>query len=79
MSISELQTRLQATKDFLNRELVRNRVSNTSVLSFREIGSRLDMIHEIERTGIRNISEIQERKLNRMIRDLEMNYNISLN
>jgi hypothetical protein len=79
MSISELQTRLQATKDFLNRELVRNKVSNASALSFREIGSRLDMIHEIERTGIRNMSEIQERKLNRMIRDLEMNYNISLN
>ena len=80
MSSQELHAKILATKSFLNRELVRNRTQNDeSVLNFREIGVRMDMIHEAERVGVRNLGETQSRKLTRMIADLETQIGISLN
>lgn len=49
------------------------------MLSFREIGVRMDMIHEAERVGVRNLGESQSRKLTRMIAQLEDQLGISLN
>lgn len=72
MTSTDLQARIQATKSLLQREIVRNRIDPTnSALSFREIGVRLDMIHEAERVGVRNLGEYQDRKLRRMMRELE--------
>ena len=72
MTATDLQARIKATKSFLHREIVRNKIDPTnSTLSFREIGVRLDMIHEAERVGVRNLGEHQDRKLRRMIRELE--------
>ncbi|MEZ4826918.1 MAG: hypothetical protein R3C61_11645 [Bacteroidia bacterium] len=44
-----------------------------------ELGTRLDMIHEAERIGVRNLGERENRKLTRMISQLEEMHNISLN
>ncbi len=80
MSSQELHAKILATKSFLNRELVRNRTQNDdTVLNFREIGVRMDMIHEAERVGVRNLGETQSRKLTRMIANLEDQIGVSLN
>lgn len=80
MSSQELHAKILATKSFLNRELVRNRKQGTeSTLNFREIGVRMDMIHEAERVGVRNLGETQSRKLTRMIDQLENQIGVSLN
>lgn len=80
MSSQELHAKILATKSFLNRELVRNRTQGTeTILNFREIGVRMDMIHEAERVGVRNLGEIQSRKLTRMIDQLESQIGISIN
>ena len=79
MKAQELHARIRATKDFLNREIVRNRVEGESLLDFREIGVRMDLLHEAERIGVRNLGEHQNRKLTRMIAELEQLGNISLN
>ena len=53
MTSHELHSKVQLTKSFLNRESVRNKLNSPdSVLSFREIGIRMDMIHEAERIGV---------------------------
>ncbi len=79
MTAQELYAKLQATKHYLNTEVVRNKTNGASLLTFREIDKRLDMIHEAERIGVRNLGEHQTRKLTRMIGELENRANIALN
>lgn len=80
MSSQDLHAKILATKSFLNKEIVRNRTgSDPEALSFRQIGVRMDMIHEAERVGVRNLGERQNRKLTRMIDELENIRNVSLN
>lgn len=79
MTSQELHSKLQNTKSFLNRQTVRNKVDGESTMTFREIGTRLDMIHEAERIGVRNLNERENRKLTRMIAQLEEMHNISFN
>lgn len=80
MTAKELQVRIQDTKSFLNREIVRIRTNTPGCsLSFREIGVRMDMIHEAERVGVRNLGESQNRKLTKMIEEVEKIKGISLN
>jgi hypothetical protein len=72
MTAQDLHAKLQITKSFLNREVVRNKTNpEQRRMSFREIGVRLDMIHEAERKGVRNLGERENRKLTRMIDQLE--------
>lgn len=80
MTAQELHAKIQATKSFLNREIVRNKTnSGFNLLTFREIGVRMDMIHEAERVGVRNLGERQNRKLTKMISDLEKRVDTSMN
>jgi len=80
MTARELHAKLQATKLFLHREIVRNRTqSDPAALTYREIDVRLDMIHEAERLGVRHLGERQNRKLMKMIRELESVRQVALN
>lgn len=80
MNSQELYAKILATKAFLNREIVRQKTNaEVTTLSFREIGTRLDMIHEAERVGVRNLGELQNRKLVRMINELDNLRDVSLN
>ncbi|MDX2249264.1 MAG: hypothetical protein SF052_20920 [Bacteroidia bacterium] len=79
MTSQELHSKLQNTKSFLNREVVRNKLNGGTLLSYHELGARLDMIHEAERIGVRNLGENENRKLTRMINQLEEMHNVSLN
>jgi hypothetical protein len=70
--VNNLETRIRAAKQFLNTEATQVRLGNaTSSLDLQEIGYQMDVIHEIEQTGLRNISEVQEIKLNRVLGKLE--------
>ncbi len=72
MTSHDLHAKMLATKTVLQREIVRNRVNPEGAsLSFREIDARLGIIHEAERTGIRNLGENQNRKLVKMIDEVE--------
>ena len=81
MSSQELHAKILSTKAFLDRELVRIKTQNDGpgTLTYREIGSRMDMLHEAERIGVRNLGERQSRKLKKMISELEDLRNVSLN
>lgn len=79
MTSQELHSKLQITKNFLTREIVRNKTNQSSTMSYREIGNKLDMIHEAERVGIRNLGEYQSRKLTRMIEQVEEIQSLNMN
>ena len=70
---TDLHTRLLSVKKLLNAKLVRLKTSSDSTpISYRELNERLDLIHEVERIGLRNLSDRDLRKLNRMLAMVEM-------
>lgn len=73
MTINELHSKIVAAKSFLNSEIVMIRTNGQKVTQFgyRELGDRLDMIHEVERRGIRNLNEAETRRITRLITSLE--------
>ena len=73
MTINELHSKIVAAKNFLNAEIVRIRTNHEQATDygFREIGDRLDMIHEVERRGIRNLNEGETRRITRLLVQLE--------
>ena len=73
MTINELQSKIAAAKHFLNAEIVKIRTNHNQVTTygFREIGDRLDMIHEVERIGIRNLDNDEVRRISRLLFQLE--------
>ena len=80
MTSHELHAKLLVTKRFLQQEMINNKLqTGNQVLNFREIGTRMDMIHEAERVGVRNLGERQSRKLTKMISELEEIGGASLN
>lgn len=72
MTFEELHEKISAAKRFLNLEIVKIRTSGTSdLMDFREIGEKLDMIHEAERIGIRNLPDVKIRKISRLLQQLD--------
>lgn len=73
MMINDLQFKIAAAKHFLNSEMVKIRTNGETVSAFdlRELGNRLDMIHEVERRGIRNLDEREIRKISRLMVQIE--------
>lgn len=68
MTVNELHTKILSAKRFLNQELVKLKTRNGDPsLGFREINDRMDMIHEVERIGYRNLNDRELRKINRML------------
>ena len=80
MNHHELHSRLQFTKDFLNKELVKNKLDpSSSVLSFREIDKKMDIIHEAERRGLRHLDDMGNRKLEKLVSEIESLRSVALN
>lgn len=73
MTLSDLHSKIVAAKHFLNSEMVRLRTNHDTIsaMGYRELGDRLDMIHEIERIGIRNLDDRDLRRISRLITQLE--------
>lgn len=68
MTYNDLHSKIVAAKRHLNSEIVRLKTTGEgTVANFRQIGDRLDMIHEVERIGIRNLNEVENRKISRML------------
>lgn len=80
MTEYDLTSKVVAAKSFLNSEIVRIRTNKhtVSALSYREIGDRLDMIHEVERVGVRNLDDRELRRITRLVSQLE-NFHVSAN
>ncbi|MCB9236092.1 MAG: hypothetical protein H6581_30875 [Bacteroidia bacterium] len=74
-NINDLHTQILSAKTFLTRELVKIKTQVDSPYNFREINDRLDMIHEAERIGYRNLSDSKLRKITRMIGELVTSQN----
>ncbi len=74
MTVNDLHSKVIAAKAFLNQEIVRIRTNKSpvSTLSYRELGDRMDMIHEVERVGVRNLDEPELRRITRLITQLEV-------
>lgn len=74
MTVNDLHSKVIAAKAFLNQEIVRIRTNKSpvSTLSYRELGDRMDMIHEVERVGVRNLEEPELRRITRLITQLEV-------
>lgn len=72
MTVFELTVRVAEAKKYLNDEIVRIKTTTkASPQNYREIGDRLDMIHEIERIGIRNLNSDQMRRVSRMLSQVD--------
>ena len=72
MQNNDLHTKVLVAKKFLNTELVRLKTAgNAAPIHYREINDRLDLLHEVERIGYRNLSERDLRKLNKMLLALD--------
>ena len=70
---TDLHTRILTAKKLLNAKLVRLKTSSDSTpVSYRELNERLDLIHEVERIGLRNLTDRDLRKLNRMLALVEV-------
>ena len=74
MSHTDLQSQIVAAKKHLNSEMVRLKTTGEgSVVNFRALGDHLDLIHEVERIGVRNLDERENRKVTRMLTVLGIN------
>jgi uncharacterized protein YqgV (UPF0045/DUF77 family) len=72
MSSPDLRAKILAAKTMLQKEIIRNRINpGDTLLSYREIDARLGLLHEAERVGLRNLGENQNRKLVKMIEEVE--------
>ncbi len=68
----ELYEKTTATKRFLNKEVVKIRTkTDEAMFTPQEVHTRLDIIHESERVGIRNLDERGLRKLSKVIREVD--------
>ena len=68
----ELYEKTTATKHFLNKEVVKIRTkTDEAMFTPQEVHTRLDIIHESERVGIRNLDERGLRKLSKVIREVD--------
>ena len=67
MNTNDLHTQILTAKTYLTREMVKLKTNHSSEYNFREITDRLDMIHEAERIGYRNLNENKLRKISKMI------------
>lgn len=72
MSVQELTTRINAAKRFLNAEM--NKIKTGApiqVFSYRELGEKLDQLHEAERIGLRKLDERGIRKVSKILSTVE--------
>lgn len=70
----ELFVHAMEVKAYINRELVKLRLdaSATSLFTSQELYHKLDLIHEAERTGFRRLDDRMERKLGKMLREVQL-------
>lgn len=78
-TIQELADRINAAKRFLDGEMTNLRLGRNAHISAFEIHTHRDTIHEVERQGLRNISELELIRIQRTLTTLEAQMNLSNN
>lgn len=72
MESKELELRLVAAKRFLNSAVTTLRTRPEAAhFSLSEIGSMKDRIHEVERKGMRNLSDMDTIRIQRLLTSVE--------
>lgn len=83
MPIQELSARIVNAKRFLNQEITAIKTqpggSSEATTELTKIGYHMDTIHEIERVGLRNISELELIKISRVLTNIENRMSMSNN
>lgn len=80
MDIKQLEDRIQFAKSFLRNEVTAHKVENGKALLDRsQVGYHLDTIHEIERTGLRKLTEVDFIKIQRVLTSVEACVGLSKN
>lgn len=79
-NVKDLEVRIHTAKRFLNNELTQVK-SNPGATNFTlsEIGTLKDSIHEVERRGLRNLSDTEFIKIRRVLTSLEARMRLSAN
>jgi hypothetical protein len=79
-NVKELEVRILSAKRFLNNELTQVKANPTSAsFTLSEIGALKDSIHEVERRGLRNLSDTEFIKIRRVLTSLEARMRLSAN
>jgi len=80
MDIKQLEDRIQFAKIFLRNEITAHKTENgKATLRLNEVGYHLDTIHEIERTGLRKLTEVDFIKIQRVLTSVEACVRLSKN
>ncbi|MCS6904133.1 MAG: hypothetical protein RML72_04945 [Bacteroidia bacterium] len=78
--IRTLENRISQAKEFLNNELTNIKTDNgKAIMELREIDRHLDTIHEVERIGLRYLSDIEFARIQRTLTSLEARMGLSKN
>lgn len=80
MTTKELQDRIFIAKQFLNSEMTHCKLNDGQAhLEMRQIINHLDIIREVERTGLRRLEDVQTVKIERVLTSVETLMSLSKN
>lgn len=74
-----LEEKVKIVKKTLEMELNNIKRNLPHTLTYEELGNHMDVIHECERKGIRNLNELETIKIYRIINTINNKLNLSLN
>ncbi|MFN8923179.1 MAG: hypothetical protein ACK5XP_09680 [Sphingobacteriia bacterium] len=78
--MKELQDRIFLAKRFLNTEMTHCKLQDGQAqLELRQIINHLDIIREVERTGLRRLEDVQSVKIERVLTSVETVMSLSKN
>jgi len=74
-----LEEKIKIAKRTLEIELNNIKRNLPHTMTYEELGNHMDIIHEYERKGLRNLSELETIKIYRIINSINTKLNLSLN
>lgn len=78
--VKDLEIRIVSAKRFLNTEITNLKArKGQTTFTLSEIGFFKDSIHEAERTGLRNLNEMEFIKIRRILTSVEARMRLSSN
>lgn len=78
-NLMSLEEKVKIVKKTLEMELNNIKRNLPHTLTYEELGNHMDVIHECERKGIRNLNELETIKIYRIINTISNKLNLSLN
>lgn len=78
-NLLSLEEKAKIAKRTLEVELNNIKRNLPHKMTFEELGNHLDILHEIERKGFRNLTDVEAIKLTRIFNSISSKLNLSLN